>query len=128
MNWKHGGSISDNNGIRYIIAPTQDRPPPPDSPRGQCNAAAHMWGYSWDVWGGGFANSDYGQSSGGLSAQISGCGLVTSWHFEYYDPPMPDGVEWYASGTLPLWISDHCLAKAVRSAGGYETTSANVRI
>ena len=121
MNWKHGGSMSDNNGIKYTIAPTQTRPSPPSSPQGHCNADYHWWGYSWDVWGGGFANSDYGQASGGVRGQIKGCGAVTAWKFDYLSSSPGDGVEWYASGTLPLLISSHCLAKVIKSAGGFQS-------
>src|ERR1700753_3865238 len=81
MNWKHGGTMSDNNGVKYTITPTQSRPPPPSSPQGECNAVYHWWGYSWDVWGGGFANSDHGASKGGLEDNIKGCGAVTAWTF-----------------------------------------------
>ena len=121
MNWKHGGTISDNNGVKYTISPTRDRPSAPSSPLGGCRAVWHWWGYSWDVWGGGFANSDRGQAKGGLLAQIRGCGAVTGSTFDYYDTAQENGIEWHASGTLPLFISDHCLARAVRSAGGFES-------
>ncbi|KAF2814446.1 uncharacterized protein BDZ99DRAFT_237679 [Mytilinidion resinicola] len=60
MNWKHGGSMSDNNGVKYTIIPTQNRPPPPISPQGECYAVPHWWGYRWHFYGGGFADSDYG--------------------------------------------------------------------
>lgn len=116
MNWKHGGSISDNNGIKYSITPTQSRPPAPEHPYGQCNVQGHLWGYSWDLWGAGFANSDFGAE---LLRQVRGCGAVTAWKFEYFDEPAPDGTEWHAQGTLPLFISDHCLGKAIKSAGGF---------
>lgn len=113
--------MSDNNDIKYTITPTRNRPPPPSSPQGVCNADSHWWGYSWDVWGGGFANSDFGGSSEGLLKQIRGCGVVTGWTFTYYDTPQADGIEWHASGTLPLLISSHCLARAVESAGGFHS-------
>ena len=120
MNWKHGGTISDNNDIKYTIRPVKTRPPPPKGPVGHCDAKNRVLFYSWNVWGGGFASSDYGQSKGALKDQISGCGAVTRWKFEYVSPG-EDGVEWHASGTLPITISNHCLAKAVKSAGGFES-------
>lgn len=115
MNWKHGGAMSDNNGVKYTITPTQERPPPPSSPQGFCQAQRTWWGYNWDVYGGGFESSDHGTE---LSRQISGCGAVTQFKFDYFTTP--DGnKEWHASGTLPLFISDHCLGAAVASSGGY---------
>ncbi|KAF2166025.1 hypothetical protein M409DRAFT_23753 [Zasmidium cellare ATCC 36951] len=116
MNWKHGGSMSDNNGIRYSIVPTRDRTPAPSIPYGQCSSIGHIWGYSWELRGVGFAGSDFGAE---LQRQIRGCGVVTGWKFEYFDAPASDGTEWHAQGTLPLFISDHCFGKAIKSAGGF---------
>lgn len=117
MNWKHGGSITDNNGITYTIAPTESRLAPPNSPQGRCDAKRHIWGYTWNVYGRGFADSDWGRR---LLSEIRGCGAVTAWKFKY-GGDLPANTEWHASGTLPLTISNHCLAKAVRSAGGYSS-------
>jgi hypothetical protein len=118
MNWKHGGSISDKNGVKYTITPTQTRPPPPSLANGRCKAKYRVWGYSWEVWGGGFESSNHGEE---LKRQIRGCGAVTAWKFNYFDVPDADGTEWHASGTLPITISSHCLAKAVKNAGGFES-------
>jgi hypothetical protein len=70
------------------------------------------------VWGGGFESSNHGKE---LERQIRGCGAVTAWKFNYFDAPDADGTEWHASGTLPITISSHCLAKAVKNAGGFDS-------
>jgi hypothetical protein len=118
MNWKHGGSITDNNSIKYTITPTQPRPPPPSSPQGHCEA--HYWPshWAWQVSGGGFSQGD---TRAAIESNMRGCGAVTAFKFEYYDKPQADGTEWWSSGTLPIFMSDHCVAKAVRSAGGFES-------
>lgn len=118
MNWKHGGSITDHNGIKYEISPTRERPPPPERPQGRCKTASSVLHYKWSVEGGGFFQGD---AKASIEKQMRGCGAVTAFKFEYFSAPRDDGTEWRASGTLPWTISDHCVAKAVKSAGGFSS-------
>jgi hypothetical protein len=117
MNWKHGGSMSDKNDIKYTIEPTQTRSPPPSSPQGTCKAKAQvLFHYTWEVSGGGWKDGD---TKAALRKKMGECGLMTKWKFDYYDEPQSDGTEWHASGTLPWAIADHCVAWAVEAAGGF---------
>ena len=118
MNWKHGGSMKDNNGVNYIIVPKAMRAPSPNKVLGNCNSKYAFLFATFHVYGGGWANSDFGHASGGLYAQIRGCGLITKWKFKYFDEPHPDGTEWHASGRLPIGTGS-CLGRAVTSAGGF---------
>lgn len=119
MNWKHGGSMKDHNGIRYTITPESTRPPPPKKPVGYRIFIYHLWGYEWYVQGGGFASSDYGER---LLKEVKGCGAVTGWQFSYKeDDPIGD-TEWWAAGTLPLFIRSGCFERAIKSAGGFDDT------
>ncbi|CAD0112709.1 unnamed protein product [Aureobasidium uvarum] len=118
MNWKHGGSISDNNNISYKISPTQSRPPPPAVPLGTCKAPIKPFRpyYSVTISGGGFSNSDNGAA---LNREFQNCGATTAWRFNYFDAPAEDGTEWEAYGQLPLFISSHCVRRAIRRVGGF---------
>ena len=118
MNWKHGGSMNDYNDVAYTIAPNANRAPPPDKPLGYCQSWYKGILASFDVYGGGWADSDWGQSPGGVLDQIRGCGAVTGWRFEYYDTPASEGYEWHAWGNLPIGTR-RCLGDAVPSSGGF---------
>ena len=118
LNWKHGGSIADNNKVTYTITPIENRAPPPNKVIGHCESKYKFLWTTFDVYGGGWADSDYCGSPGGLLAQLRGCGAVTSWNFEYYDTPAKDGTEWHAWGRLPIGTGG-CVGCAVMSSGGF---------
>ncbi|KAF2113969.1 SGNH hydrolase-type esterase domain-containing protein [Lophiotrema nucula] len=120
MNWKHGGSISDNNGIKYTLEPNADRPLPLSEPRGSCHVERHGIFFEWDIFGAGFATNDWGQSKGGLRDQIQGCGILSDWKFEYYDTLQTNGAEWHASGKLRVGMKAYCIGRAIESAGGFQ--------
>ncbi|KAI9829475.1 MAG: hypothetical protein M1819_006295 [Sarea resinae] len=115
MNFKHGGSMKDNNGISYQIVPNVARAPAPAQAIGNCNSWWKPVWQTFDVYGGGWADSDFGKS---LQKQIQGCGLMSKWKFQYFDEPHPDGTEWHASGRLPIWTRK-CVGRAITSAGGF---------
>ena len=116
LNWKHGGSIADHNNVLYTISPIPDRAPAPDKPVGNCWSWWKGIFASFDVYGGGFASGDFGQSS--VLTQLRGCGALTNWGFEYYQTAAADGTEWHAWGRLPIGTRA-CVGRAVESAGGY---------
>lgn len=118
LNWKHGGQVFDNNNVQYKIEPLANRPPPPSSPQGVCAVGSTGLGYLWNVFGNGWLDDDYGIK---LLRAVQGCGAVTGWKFDYRGSPDTDGTEWTASGTLPYFISDHCLGKAISQAGGFSS-------
>lgn len=118
MNWKHGGNMKDNNGVSYTITPNANRTPPPDQTFGSCTSWYKVLWASFDVYGGGWANSDFGQDPGGVLAQMRGCGAVTGWGFDYFDTPVSDGTEWHAYGRLPIGTRG-CVGSAVASSGGF---------
>jgi hypothetical protein len=118
MNWKHGGSISDNNKILYKISPTQSRPPPPSAPFGTCNAPRYYpgGGYAVSITGGGFSNSDNGEA---LKREFKNCNSRSTLSFNYLDTPAEDGTEWTAYVELPILIPSHCARRAIRRVGGF---------
>ena len=118
MNWKHGGSMKDNNQVSYTIVPNANRAPAPDKTLGSCTSWYKGIFATFDIYGGGWADSDFGQSSGGVLTQLRGCGAVTGWNFQYYDSPASDGTEWHAWGKLPIGTR-RCVGRAVPSSGGF---------
>ena len=118
LNWKHGGNMNDHNGVSYTITPNANRAPPPNKPLGNCASHYKFLWATFDVYGCGWADSDFGQDPGGVLAQLKGCGAVTNWGFEYYDTPASDGTEWHASGRLPIGTR-RCVSRAVTSSGGF---------
>ncbi|KAF7186645.1 Lipase 1 [Pseudocercospora fuligena] len=118
LNWKHGGTMTDYNGIKYTINPTWLRPDPPTKPVGHCRVGWHGHYYDWEIWGAGFANGDWGST---LLAELQRCGNVKEWTFSYYDKPASDGTEWHASGTIPFPTWNHCIARAISLAGGFDS-------
>lgn len=118
MNWKHGGSIADHNGVTYTVEPTRTRPPPPDAPFGECHSP-HKFArpyYSVTVTGAGSLFTDWGRP---LLKELRECGWTTAWTFEYFDEPAEDGTEWQAYGQIPLLIPPHCARTAVGKAAGF---------
>ena len=118
MNWKHGGSMESPNGIKYTIQPNAERAQAPNAPLGECNSWYNVIWASFKVWGGGFADSDFGTTPEGLKDQIHGCGVITKWKVEYYDSSKSDGTEWYATGRLPIGTR-RCVSRAIATAGGF---------
>ena len=119
MNWKHGGTIKDNNGVFYMIAPnTQNRPPAPPKPVGSCTTKYKGLYTRFEVYGGGWADSAFGSEPNGLHTQIGGCGSITKWKFEYYASPAPDNTEWHAWGNLPI-LTSWCVGRAIATSGGF---------
>lgn len=117
MNWKHGGQMGDNNQVVYTIKPTTLRPSAPDSPQAECTFKVSWFRDVFTVTSGGFADSDNGSE---LKKQLSGCGALTGWSFNYFNSP--DGsYEWKAAGNLPQTMKAGCIERAVQSAGGPTT-------
>lgn len=118
MNWKYGGQMSDNNQVTYAINPTTLRPLAPDSPQAKCTFQLSWFRDIFTVTGGGFADSDNGNE---LHKQLSGCGALTEWTFNYFTSP--DGsYEWKASGNLPQTMKAGCVERAVHKGSRYLST------
>lgn len=117
MNWKHGGTISDKDGVKYTVEPTRTRPPPSEAPFGKCGAVWRVAFSAVTVSGAASLNADYGDA---LYKEFSNCGWTTEWHFKYYDEPAEDGTEWEAQGQIPILIAPHRAKRAVRRAAGFE--------
>ncbi len=98
--------MQDKNGVNYIVQPKANRAPPPTTGLSSCTSWYKGFYATFDVYGGGWADSDFGQANGGLQAQIRGCGVITGWAFEYYNLPTSDGTEWHASASFPSGRGD----------------------
>lgn len=124
LNWRSGGKIIDTNDIWYSIKPYAIRPPAPTTPQGYCitKLVGIFLARSFEIWGAGWSNSDFGESEGGLLKQLQGCGIVTFWSFVYSGGVIENGLEWRATGYLPSTIKSGCVERAIASAGGFTGT------
>lgn len=59
-------------------------------------------------------DSKFGENGEGLHEEVTGCGAITKWHFEW--TPDDPTYEWFASGQLPLGTKG-CVGRALESAG-----------
>lgn len=110
--------MSDNNGIKYTITPTQERPPPPSTAQGWCRVKRTSQ-FVANIYGGGFQSGNWGSD---LLAQLyDKCGpsRVHNWGFEYFDKPADDGTEWHAHAEVNIYVSKGCVGKAIEAAGGF---------
>lgn len=80
-----------------------------------CDVAYKFWYDGFEVRGKNWPDAKFGANGEGLHDELSGCGKVTKWHFEW----TPDHCcfQWYAWGQLPIGTKA-CVGRAVESAGG----------
>ncbi|KAM0799575.1 hypothetical protein BDR22DRAFT_304707 [Usnea florida] len=102
MNWKHGGSMKDNNEITYTIAPNANRAPAPEKPLGSCESRYNGFWATFIVYGSGWADSDFGRASGGVLAQLKGCDAVTGWNLGTMLARLPMALNGMLAGKLPI--------------------------
>ncbi|KAI9811950.1 MAG: hypothetical protein M1832_000655 [Thelocarpon impressellum] len=114
MGFKFGGALTVGK-VSYLITPIAVRQPVPKVPNGGIDTTDKLFFVEFWIWGAGWANSDFGQASGGLLDRLRGCGVVSDWTFDYGIGD--DGREWSARGKLPIWTED-CIVEAVGLAGG----------
>jgi hypothetical protein len=75
---------------------------------------------SYEIYGTGFSDYDYGQKT--LLPSSNDCGGATSgWEFEYLDKPTTEGCEWKANFNKPVLVKARCFgnSKVVKASGGY---------
>ncbi|KFY02397.1 hypothetical protein V494_00072 [Pseudogymnoascus sp. VKM F-4513 (FW-928)] len=98
MNWKQGGKRLHGDYTYKIDIFRQNRPwPPPTKPRQACEGWYKIIWQHYDIYGGGWANYDWGAKS--LQPAINPCcglGSLTGWNFEYFDEPDENGYEWHS--------------------------------
>jgi hypothetical protein len=117
--WKLGGAViwGDETYV-YYITPKHERPlPAPGKLPGKCDVWYKFLWDSFTVYGGGWAGNDHGQNK--LLPNLRRCGALTKWKFEYLEEPFEDGMEWKATGRLPIGAQQwNCVRKAVVDSGG----------
>jgi hypothetical protein len=121
MDWKFGGEYKRGE-YTYTLTPAADnRPwPPIQKTGGSCKGWYHGFWSSYEIYGAGFSDWDFGQQT--LLPSIKGClGLgVTAWKFDYINPPTKEGYEWKSTFNTPIWVRSRCFKnnKVVQAAGG----------
>ncbi|OBT45179.1 hypothetical protein VE00_04289 [Pseudogymnoascus sp. WSF 3629] len=98
MNWKQGGKRLQGKYTYQIDIFRQNRLwPPPIQPRQACEGWYKIIWQHYDIYGGGWANYDWGAKS--LQLAINPCcglGSLTGWNFEYFDQPDENGYKWHS--------------------------------
>ncbi|PQE17443.1 SGNH hydrolase- subgroup protein [Rutstroemia sp. NJR-2017a WRK4] len=69
----------------------------------------------FEIRGKNLPDAKFGANGEGLKKQLSGCGAITKWNFEW----TPNGVkfQWYAKGQLPIGTKA-CVGRALVFSGG----------
>ncbi|KAH6847624.1 SGNH hydrolase-type esterase domain-containing protein [Chaetomium sp. MPI-CAGE-AT-0009] len=118
MNWKFGGRWKRGE-YSYDLSPRRNRKLM-TAPNGQCKGKYKFLFSDFEMYGAGFSSWDWGQET--LLPQSKGClGLgVTKWHWEYFDQPDENGMEWKVTFRTPVFVSNRCYRnnEVVSSVGG----------
>ncbi|KAK3292954.1 SGNH hydrolase-type esterase domain-containing protein [Chaetomium fimeti] len=118
MNWKFGGRWKKGE-YTYDLSPRRNRNLM-TAPNGQCKGKYKFLFSDFEMYGAGFSSWDWGQET--LLPQSKGClGLgVSKWHWEYFDQPDANGMEWKVTFRTPVFVSNRCYRnnKVVSSVGG----------
>lgn len=121
MNWKFGGQWQRDENYWEVTALADNRPwPVIQEPDGSCKGWWHGYWSSYEIYGAGFSDSDYGQKTLWPSANECG-GAASDWKFEYLDEPTKDGYEWKANFNKLVFVRARCFGnnKVVKASGGY---------
>ncbi|KAL9115648.1 MAG: hypothetical protein Q9227_000016 [Pyrenula ochraceoflavens] len=98
------------------------RKPTPAPATDTCDVSYKFLYDEFEVRGKNFDASKFGKDGSGLEKQISGCGDLTEWHFEW--TPKDPKYQWHVSGHLPIGTKN-CIGNAVESAGGSSKGNCN---
>ncbi|KFX96518.1 hypothetical protein O988_05266 [Pseudogymnoascus sp. VKM F-3808] len=118
MNWKQGGKRLHGDYTYQIDIFRQNRPwPPPTQPRQACEGWYKIIWQHYDIYGGGWANYDWGAKS--LQPAINPCcglGSLMGWNFEYFDERTRTGMSGTRGLILLLELGDAALTTTELSA------------
>ncbi|KAI2629985.1 SGNH hydrolase-type esterase domain-containing protein [Hypoxylon sp. NC1633] len=109
-NYKFGSTFTSADGWEYTMTPLSRQ-----VDEVSCDVSYKFFLDSFEVRGKNLPWAKFGANGEGLKSEISGCGAVTEWNFEW----TPDDVkfQWYASGQLPIGTKS-CVGSALVTAGG----------
>ncbi|KAI9669874.1 MAG: hypothetical protein M1831_006909 [Alyxoria varia] len=109
-NYKFGGRLQTTDGWSFVMEPLS-RQEILDS----CDVSYKFFFNGFRIRGMNFPDAKLGKNGDGLWEELSGCGKVTEWSFEW--TPDDAKYQWYAQGKLPIGTKA-CVGRAVESAGG----------
>ena len=109
-NYKFGSTLTTGDGWSYTMTPWSKQ-----VNEVNCDVAYKFWYDGFEVRGKNWPDAKFGANGEGLHDELSGCGKVTKWHFQW----TPDDCcfQWYAWGQLPIGTKS-CVGRAVEYAGG----------
>ncbi|KAL8893978.1 MAG: hypothetical protein Q9192_004737 [Flavoplaca navasiana] len=110
-NYKFGGTYTDaSSGWEFKLEPLAFKPTD-----NTCDVSYKFVLNHFEVRGKNFPDAKLGADGEGLKEEIEGCGLLTSWKFEW--TPDDPRFQWYAKGKLPVGTKS-CVGAATQTAGG----------
>lgn len=109
-NYKFGSTLTTGDGWSYTMTPWSKQ-----VNEVNCDVAYKLWYDGFEVRGKNWPDAKSGANGEGLHDELSGCGKITKWHFEW--TPGDSCFQWYAWGQLPIGTKA-CVGRAVESAGG----------
>lgn len=109
-NYKFGSVLITADSWQYAMKPLSKQVVDVN-----CDVSYKFFFDSFEIRGKNLPDAMLGPSGEGLQHQLSGCGALTSWQFEF----TPDDCcfQWYASGRLPIGTKN-CIGDALMAAGG----------
>ncbi|KAL8881429.1 MAG: hypothetical protein Q9198_001372 [Flavoplaca austrocitrina] len=110
-NYKFGGTYTDaSSGWEFKLEPLALKPTD-----NTCDVSYKFVENHFEVRVKNFPDAKLGADGEGLKGEIEGCGLLTSWKFEW--TPDDPRFQWFAKGKLPIGTKS-CVGAATQSAGG----------
>ncbi|OIW28741.1 hypothetical protein CONLIGDRAFT_617692 [Coniochaeta ligniaria NRRL 30616] len=109
-NYKFGSVFTSADGWEYTMTPLSKQ-----VNEINCDVSYKFFFDSFEIRGKNLPDAKFGANGEGLKAQVSGCGSITKWNFEW--TPNDVKFQWYASGQLPIGTKN-CVGDALMSAGG----------
>ncbi|KAF2429973.1 hypothetical protein EJ08DRAFT_670707 [Tothia fuscella] len=108
-NYKFGSTFTAADGWVYKMEPLYKQ-----EDEVTCDVSWKVAFNGFEIRGKNFPDAKLGANGEGLKKQVSGCGSLTKWHFEF--TPKDVKFQWFASGQLPVGTKA-CVGRALESSG-----------
>ena len=109
-NYKFGATLRTTDGWQYKMTPKSRQ-----VNEVRCDISYRLGKNHVEVRGKNLPSALLGTNGEGLSAELSGCGMLSEFKFE--QTPTDPNYQWYAAGNLPFF-KNKCVGRAIQSAGG----------
>ncbi|KAI0521843.1 SGNH hydrolase-type esterase domain-containing protein [Xylaria bambusicola] len=108
-NYKFGGTFTSGDWT-YTMTPLSKQ-----VNEVSCDVSYKFFFDGFEIRGKNLPDATFGANGEGLKSQLSDCGSLTNYHFEW--TPSDPNFQWYAAGRLPIGTKS-CVGTALQEAGG----------